>query len=46
MNYAEIIRVYNNEKNDELLSQTGYEFKIYDDFYYSLFHDESYNGSE
>ena len=22
MNYAEIIRVYNNEKNDELLSQT------------------------
>ena len=46
MNYAEIIRVYNNEKNDELLSQTSYEFKIYDDFYYSLFHDESYNDSE
>jgi hypothetical protein len=41
MNYAEIIRVYNNEKNDELLSQTGYEFKLFDDYYYQLFHSYS-----
>ena len=46
MNYAEIIRVYNNEKNDELLSQTGYEFKLFDDYYYQLFHSYSELNSE
>ena len=46
MNYNEIRKVYDNVDNDELVTQTGYEFKIYDDFYYSLFRDESYNDSE
>ena len=46
MNYAEIIRVYNNEKNDELLSQTGYEFKLFDDYYYRLFHYYPVTNSE
>ena len=38
MNYNEICRVYNNVNNDELVSQTAYEFEIYDDYYYQLFH--------
>ena len=46
MNYNEIRTLYDNVDNDELVTQTGYEFKIYDDFYYSLFRDESYNDSE
>jgi len=38
MNYNEICRIYNNVDNNELVSQTAYEFEIYDDFYYQLFH--------
>ena len=46
MNYNEICRVYNNVNNDELVSQTAYEFEIYDDFYYQLFHHYSLTNSE
>ena len=46
MNYNEICRVYNNVNNDELVSQTAYEFEIYDDFYYQLFHHYSVTNSE
>ena len=46
MNYNEICRVYNNVDNDELVSQTAYEFEIYDDFYYQLFHHYSVTNSE
>ena len=37
-NYNEILRLYNNENNDELVTQTTYEFQIFDDYYYQLFH--------
>ena len=37
-NYDEILRVYDNVNNDELVSATGYQFEIYDEFYYQLFH--------
>ena len=46
MNYNEICRVYNNVDNDELVSQTAYEFEIYDDYYYQLFHHYSVTNSE
>ena len=39
-NYDELLRVYNNVNNDELVSQTAYEFEIYDDYYYQLFQSE------
>jgi hypothetical protein len=41
MNYNEICRIYNNVDKNELVSQTAYEFEIYDDFYYQLFHSYS-----
>ena len=48
--YNEILRCYNHKpatvgggwNQDETLSDTAYEFKIFDDFYYQLFH--SYTG--
>ena len=46
MNYNEICRIYNNVDNDELVSQTAYEFEIYDDYYYQLFHHYSVTNSE
>ena len=42
MNYNEIRRLYDNVDNDELVTQTAYEFKLFDDYYYQLF----YNYSE
>ena len=41
MNYNEIRRLYDNVDNDELVSQTAYEFKLFDDYYYQLFHSYS-----
>ena len=38
MNYDEIRKVYDNVENNELVTQTGYEFKLFDDYYYQLFH--------
>ena len=38
MNYNEIRRLYDNVDNDELVTQTAYEFKLFDDYYYQLFH--------
>ena len=38
MNYNEIRRLYDNVDNDELVTQTTYEFKLYDDYYYQLFY--------
>ena len=31
MNYNEIRRLYDNVDNDELVTQTAYEFKIFED---------------
>ena len=45
-NYDEILRVYNNVNNDELLTSTGYQFEIYDDYYYQLFHHYSETTKE
>ena len=41
MNYNEIRRLYDNVDNDELVTQTAYEFKLFDDYYYQLFHSYS-----
>ena len=41
MNYNEIRRLYDNVDNDELLTQTAYEFKLFDDYYYQLFYSYS-----
>ena len=38
MNYKEIRRLYDNVDNDELVTQTAYEFELFDDYYYQLFH--------
>ena len=38
MNYNEIRTLYDNVDNDELITQTAYEFKLFDDYYYQLFH--------
>ena len=38
MNYNEIRRLYDNVDNDELVTQTAYEFKLFDDYYYQLFY--------
>ena len=46
MNYNEIRRLYDNVENDELVTQTAYEFKIFDDYYYRLFHSYSELNSE
>ena len=37
MNYNEIRRLYDNVDKDELVTQTAYEFKIFDDYYSQLF---------
>ena len=41
MNYNEIRRLYDNVKQDELVTQTAYEFELFDDYYYQLFHSYS-----
>ena len=41
MNYNEIRRLYDNVDNDELVTQTAYEFKLFDDYYYQLFYSYS-----
>ena len=46
MNYNEIRKVYDNVDNDELVTQTGYEFKLFDDYYYRLFHYYPVTNSE
>ena len=46
MNYNEIRRLYDNVDNDELLTQTAYEFKLFDDYYYQLFYSYSELNSE
>ena len=46
MNYNEIRRLYDNVDNDELVTQTAYEFKIFDDYYYQLFHHYSLTTKE
>ena len=46
MNYNEIRRLYDNVDNDELVTQTAYEFKLFDDYYYQLFHSYSETKDE
>ena len=46
MNYNEIRRLYDNVDNNELVTQTAYEFKLFDDYYYQLFHNNSLTNSE
>ena len=46
MNYNEIRRLYDNVDNDELVTQTAYEFKLFDDYYYQLFYSYSVTNSE
>ena len=46
MNYNEIRRLYDNVDNDELVTQTAYEIKLFDDFYYQLFYSYSELNSE
>ena len=46
MNYNEIRRLYDNVDNDELVTQTAYEFKIFDDYYYQLFYSYSETKEE
>ena len=46
MNYNEIRRLYDNVDNDELVTQTAYECKLFDDFYYQLFYSYSELNSE
>ena len=41
MNYNEIRRLYDNVDNDELVTQTAYEFKLFDEYYYRLFYSYS-----
>ena len=41
MNYNEIRRLYDNVNNDELVTTTAYEFELFDDYYYRLFHSYS-----
>ena len=46
MNYNEIRRLYDNVDNNELVTQTAYEFKLFDDYYYQLFYSYSELNSE
>ena len=46
MNYNEIRRRYYNVDNDVLVTQTAYEFKLFDDYYYQLFYNYSVTNSE
>ena len=41
MNYNEIRRLYDNVDNNELVTTTAYEFELFDDYYYRLFHSYS-----
>ena len=45
-NYNEIRTLYDNVNNDELVTQTAYEFELFDDYYYQLFHSYSELNSE
>ena len=45
MNYNEIRTLYDNVNNDELVTQTAYEFELFDDYYYRLFHSYSETNS-
>ena len=46
MNYNEIRTLYHNVENNELVTQTAYEFVLFDDYYYQLFHSYSELNSE
>ena len=46
MNYNEIRTLYDNVKQDELVTPTAYEFELFDDYYYQLFHSYSELNSE
>ena len=46
MNYNEIRRLYDNVDNNELVTQIAYEFELFDDYYYRLFHSYSETNSE
>ena len=46
MNYNEIRTLYDNVKQDELVTQIAYEFELFDDYYYQLFHSYSELNSE
>ena len=46
MNYNEIRRLYDNVDNNELVTTTAYEFKLFDDYYYQLFYSYSELNSE
>ena len=46
MNYNEIRRLYDNVNNDELVTTTAYEFELFDDYYYRLFHSYSESNKE
>ena len=41
MNYNELRRLYDNVDNNELVTTTAYEFELFDDYYYRLFHSYS-----
>ena len=46
MNYNEIRTLYDNVDNNELVTQTAYEFELFDEYYYQLFHSYSELNSE
>ena len=46
MNYNEIRRLCDNVDNDELVTTTAYEFELFDDYYYQLFHSYPETNSE
>ena len=46
LNYNEIRTLYDHVDNDELVTQTAYEFELFDDYYYRLFHSYSELNSE
>ena len=46
MNYNEIRTLYDNVENNELVTQTAYEFELFDDYYYQLFYSYSETNSE
>ena len=46
MNYKEIRTLYDNVENNELVTQTAYEFELFDDYYYRLFYSYSETKDE
>ena len=46
MNYYEIRTLYDNVENNELVTQTAYEFELFDDYYYQLFYSYTELNSE